>query len=284
MGRRYSRYSKSRHRYSSHYNYDAGHEAARRHIEEAEKLSADLGGMDKEVKQFFFNLSHSDLALVLDWYGQKYGSEKQEYAAVTFAKWKAGSTHMSGLVAGRLFELLPPLMPMDLKLRIVEGLWEKQGRTGSDYILVPKDMSSMSIVSFVTERFFGYVGTQSIPSELRRRFDWLSGEDARVAEQLFRHAQTIQLKLKQRIASTIMDTVDTVANANSDVIHATSTTVTIAKHSVSIRRSEWVTEPIVCDQHVFSRGGKPEPIGSGFDPSWLWWIGIGAIVLFFLMK
>lgn len=272
-------YRRSGRRYYSR-RYDAGHEAARRHIEEANALSAELGGMDKEVKSFFFRLHPDNLSQVLELYGRRYGNDKRDYAIETFHKWKAETTHMSGLVAGRLFNLLPPFMPIDLKLRIVEGLWENQGSNKTDYVLVPTSMHNEDVLSFVVTKLFHYVQNQTIPENLKERFNWLSGEDAKVAEQIFRHARNVQLNLKQRIASAIMARAEEVAINNQDVIHSVESTIKVGGHSVSIKRSQWVQEPVIVDQYSFARGNAPLSIHGSY--SWIWWlVGIGVLIYLF---
>src|ERR1700736_6004601 len=85
-----------------------GRERALEHIAAGERLSAELGGMDKGVKDYFFNLSPEDLSTLLDDYQSKYGSKAREYAAKTIRNWSSGRVKMSGMVAARLFNLLPP--------------------------------------------------------------------------------------------------------------------------------------------------------------------------------
>jgi hypothetical protein len=271
-----------RSRSRSGYYYDAGHEAARRHIAEAEQLSTELGGMDKEVKAFFFKLSASQLDFILKRYREQYGEKPYLYAIDAFPKWRAGITHMSGLVAGRLFNLLPPIMPLDLKLRIVEGLWEQQGAKRKDYLLVPKEMESASIHRYVSENYFSYVAEQSIPNSIKDRFNWLSGEDARVAEQLFRHLRNVQLKAKEQIATVIMELVDEQAASNSDVITETVSTIEIGKHAVSIKRSKWVNMPTNVNQMLFARGNAPQPAAKSYG--WFWLLLAAAVLVFFLTR
>ncbi len=89
---------------------DFGMEAALRHIEEARIFSHEIGGTDADVKQYFFGLSGQALEQILSAYGRANGRQAEAYARRMFNRWKAGSTQMSGLVAKRLFSLLPPTM------------------------------------------------------------------------------------------------------------------------------------------------------------------------------
>jgi hypothetical protein len=61
---------------------------------------------------------------VLDKYEARYGKDKRDYAEQTIDKWKSGRVHMSGLVAGPLYSLLPPLMPLNDKYDLTRSLWK----------------------------------------------------------------------------------------------------------------------------------------------------------------
>lgn len=272
----------ARGRRSTYHRRNYGHEAAQRHIAEAEELSAELGGMDNEVKAFFFGLNPQQLEPLLLQYGQVYGEKARDYAIDVMPKWRAGTTKMSGTVAARLFNMLPPFMPIDLKLRIVEGLWEQQGKKQTDYLLVPPDMEPHSILAFVSEKSFGYLQGQEIPQRIRQRFDWLSGSDARVAEQLLRHLRKMQVQAKEQITAAIMLVAEQTAAANADVISQVVSTIEVSKHAVSIKRSKWVTVPIFVGQHQFVRGNEPFPVQR--DHSWIWWVAGVAIILFFFVR
>src|SRR5713226_2467806 len=87
-----------------------GRERALEHIAAARRLSAELGGMDQGVKAYFFCLSPTELSALLDEYERKYRRQAREYAADTIPKWRSGKVQMSGMVAERLFNLLPPRM------------------------------------------------------------------------------------------------------------------------------------------------------------------------------
>jgi hypothetical protein len=102
---------------------DHGRERAMAHIAAANRLSSELGGTDKDVKTYFFELPPEALRNVLDEYQHQYGLTKRAYAETTIAKWKSGRVQMSGEVAERLYSLLPPRMPLAVKYRLTEGLW-----------------------------------------------------------------------------------------------------------------------------------------------------------------
>ena len=75
-----------------------------RHIKEAEALSKRLGGMDEEVKSFFFNLDPARRSDVLRRYGKKFGQDEEGYAREAFPYWTVGERRRDGLVARSLVE------------------------------------------------------------------------------------------------------------------------------------------------------------------------------------
>src|SRR3569833_3352198 len=99
---------------------DIGREYARRHIEAARQLSLELGGTDQDVKQYFFSLPPNEMGQLLALYGQKHGAKAQDYAEKTIESWRSGKRHMSGQTMERLFNLLPPRMPLSAKNKLNE--------------------------------------------------------------------------------------------------------------------------------------------------------------------
>ena len=62
-----------RRRRSYYHARDIGLERALQHIEDARRLTAELGGTDQDVKEYLFSLSRQQLGPILDAYEQKYG-------------------------------------------------------------------------------------------------------------------------------------------------------------------------------------------------------------------
>ncbi len=184
-------------RYSSrgYGNYNAGAEAARRHIEAAAELSRELGGTDKDVKEYFFNLPPNKLEPILQAYGKRHGSSARSYAEQTMPKWRSGRTQMSGLVAERLFNLLPPRMPLETKYKLTENLWEHFGPTSKKRLRIGLDGEVDEAVEIVRSHFDEVVLGHKIPDELERRFNWLSGGDVSVKQDLLNHLRSMERQL-----------------------------------------------------------------------------------------
>ena len=94
------------------------------HIEEARSFSAEIGGCDNIIKRYFFGLSSGELDSFMRAYGKQYGAKAEDYARRTLPHWKSGSRMMSGLVAKRLFSLLPEYMDAKNKLGLATKLWQ----------------------------------------------------------------------------------------------------------------------------------------------------------------
>jgi hypothetical protein len=118
------------------YASTAGQEAARRHIQEARQFEKEMGGTVSDVKKYFFSLKDAELNAVLAAYSRKYGASKEEYARQIFSRWKSGSTQMSGLIAKRLFDLLPPRMPIAKKLELAGNVWHHFGPSSRHHFTV----------------------------------------------------------------------------------------------------------------------------------------------------
>jgi hypothetical protein len=174
-----------RHHYGRH--FDRGHEIARQHIEDARRLTAELGGTDKDVKDYFFSLSPRSLNLILDAYERQYGSGPRAYAQSTIRQWRTGAVQMSGTVAERLFRLLPPRMPLQEKYQLIENLWTHVGPRSRKALRVGLDADIEQIVQAVQSHMNDVVVRYTIPSSLEKRFEWLAAGDSTTKQQLLNH-------------------------------------------------------------------------------------------------
>lgn len=179
----------------SHYRSNAGQEAARKHIEEAREFTRELGGTDKDVKEYFFSMSREGLnSLFLD-YGKKYGDRAESYARETLQKWKSGKTQMSGLVCKRLFNLLPPRMPLKKKYELAENIWKHFGPTSSDSYRIGPNVNVQEVQSVISSKLDETITEYLIPETVRNRFNWLSSGDIHFKEQLLNHFRTQEKNL-----------------------------------------------------------------------------------------
>lgn len=174
------------------YGYDFGRERALQHIREAQELSVKLGGTDRDVKEYFFSLSPQKLERIFDVYEKRYGRDKRSYAEATFEDWRVGRRQMSGLVASRLFDLLPELMPLTKKYELVANLWSRLGPSSHKTIAIHYETSVEQVASEIAKHVEQTVNAYTIPAPLHQRFSWLSHGDVRAQQQLLNHFRELE--------------------------------------------------------------------------------------------
>lgn len=164
-----------------------GKERARQHIEEARRLSQLLGGTDVDVKNYFFNLPEHELNDVLDEYERKYGRAKRSYAEHALPQWRRRRKQMSGLVAERLFNLLPPRMPLSVKYDMVRTIWEAHGPRSVARFTIGPDCELEAASREIEQQLLHEVTQYEIPEPLESRFNWLSSGDVKIRQTLLNH-------------------------------------------------------------------------------------------------
>jgi len=162
------------------------------HIAAAKRLTAELGGMDQAVKAYFFSLPPLELTAILDDYGRAYGSKAHQYATQTIPKWSTGRVQMGGMVAERLFNLLPPRMPLGVKYKLVEGLWHHVGPSSKHRIRVGADANVAEVIELARSKINEFVVNYKIPANLEARFDWLSAGDVSIKQMLLSHIHEVE--------------------------------------------------------------------------------------------
>ena len=170
-------------------------ERARKHIEEAREFSREVGGVDGDVKRYFFSLTPLELARLLNDYAARYGNDKCEYAKEAYAHWKCGARQMSGLVAQRLFDLLPMRMPLQMKYGLVKKLWLHFCPKSTKTFFVGPQPDLAALSSLINSHFQRVVQDYHISPELSGRFDWLAAGDVRVRQDFENHFQRLRTEI-----------------------------------------------------------------------------------------
>jgi uncharacterized protein YbgA (DUF1722 family) len=185
-----------RHYRRSYYSSrDIGHERARQHIEDYRRLELALGAAIRYVKQYFFSLPPHQLRIILDAYAQEHGSSARNYAERKIREWESGAVQMSGQTAARLFNLLPPRMPLATKYQIVEHLWKHAGPKSKKTWRVGLDATVDQALDVVRKHLDDVVTNYRVPEDLERQFSWLAADDARVKQDLLNHLQQYDKQL-----------------------------------------------------------------------------------------
>lgn len=160
-------------------------------------ISSCSGGIDEDVKQIFLNLSHEKLSLVFDLYADKYGGGAQSYAVSTYSCWKAGRVKMSGLVAGRLLNLVPPVLDAGQRFELVKKVRQAHLRKERKFVSChPADWRQK--VEPVVTQFLATSQNFQIPPHVLDIVCWLTEGDAAVAQQLLAAAEKEEVAVRLR--------------------------------------------------------------------------------------
>lgn len=269
-----------RDRYRRGYRTDYGYERAQQHIREGQELSRQLGGTDKDVKAYFFSLSRSELAAVLAAYELEYGWEKRDYAERTLADWRSGARQMSGLVAGRLFDLLPPRMPFDKKYDLVANLWREMGPSSHKILRIGMDAMPAQIIAAVELHVMTVVQSYSIPERLQKRFGWLTAGDVHVKEQLLNALRDMERRQTVDLCQLQIPTMLSHMRQHADKTQRLAQVLEIGKHKVELlydSKSSGVTP----EEPSFSNDSSAAG-GNGY--AWVPWIIIGIVIVYLLSR
>ena len=164
-----------------------GLEQAREHIEAARRLTIELGGTDKDVKDYFFGLNATQLNAVLAAYEKAFGTRPRVYAEATIPEWRSGRVSMSGLVAERLFSVLPGMMPIEKKYDLVKSLWESKCPTSNKTVYIGPDTPVEEISEYVRRHLHNVVHDYQVPETIVGRFKWLANDDVDLQQKLYNY-------------------------------------------------------------------------------------------------
>jgi len=164
-----------------------------------ERFSWKVRGLDEDVKEYFLSLPVEIRESVFSRYGYKYGESAKTYAINTFHKWRSGHVEMSGMIAERLFNLLPPIMSLKKKYELAEKLWKHYApweHIYESYTIGPYT-NMEKLVNEVAVKLDNSIRAYSIPEDLKNSFSWLAQDDIKVVEQLLNHFRHIPKVLVQ---------------------------------------------------------------------------------------
>ncbi len=272
MGR-YRRSYSPKHRDRSY-----GRERALEHIRQAEQLSRELGGTDKDVKAYFFSLNASELSRIFAEYEHLHGRAIREYAEKTIPSWKSGRVHMSGVVAERLFSLLPNHMPLEQKYKLTESLWRHVGPVSRRTLYVNPNVAPDEVIAVVKEHLEQDVLSYAIPEQMEKRFKWLSQGDIDIKQKLLNFLRSKERELAaESVRINVPILAEHLRNAQENHTHHLAHKLQIGKNEIVViltSKVEGITE---------TAPRAPAPTSSASDNSWIWWV-IGIIILIALSQ
>lgn len=271
----------ARHRYHRRVNYRSrsiGHERARLHIAAARRLTQELGGTDQDVKQYFFNLPTNEFRSILDAYGQKYGAGARDYAEKTIDKWRTGRVQMGGMVAERLFDLLPPRMPLTVKYQLVENLWKHVGPRSKKTVRIGLDAEVDQVLNTVRSHLDNVVIHYKIPADLEARFNWLAAGDSQVKQDLLNHLQQYEKALVTEGARLQLPVMfEHLRSQAGQHTHRLAQVLKIGNHELELALDKNASGVSIVEPWILARSS----VGPPANYKWLWWV-VAAIVIIFL--
>ena len=177
--------------HGSEYSYEHN----QRRIEEAERLRAELGDAEAQARDTFLNLDAQRRLHLLHAYRERHGQRQYEYCIATLDRWRSGRVKMSGLVAERIFDLLPRFVTPGERHQIAEKLWTHLSPGSDNQILVRRDSSPEQVRSALDDYARRHIRSYNFPDRLRERFTWIANRDVRVTESLLNHFQQIEYRI-----------------------------------------------------------------------------------------
>lgn len=210
-------------------------------------------------------------------YGRLYGSSARSYAENTIPVWRSERRKMTGLVASRLYALLPPRMPLTDKYGLVKNLWSHYGPRSHAVIVVGPDVLEAEVIECARAKVQAAVRSYTVPPNLEARFRWLAADDVGTYQQLLNHF--LELEKQQAIDLTALQVPVMMSHFRSHVAttHRLNQVLQIGNHKIEIKF------------HSSATGvSESEPGGIALlqakDGSWLLWLLIIACALVFLLS
>jgi len=239
-----------------------------------------LGGTDSDVKRYFFSLSHSALSDLLDEYENRYGSSARQYAEITIPKWESGERTMSGMVASRLFDLLPPRMPLAEKYKLTEGLWKHYGPSSKKRLRVGLEADPNEVCDAIRSHLDEVVVGYKIPEQLEARFNWLSAGDVAVKQQLLNHLRSQERALVAEGARLQLPVLTEHLRSDTDGLTTRAAQMLrIGKHEIELLIDKTASGVSLEDW------APPQQVSSSTSDnegcSWIFWV-IGATILYMI--
>jgi hypothetical protein len=170
------------------YGYDYGQQAAIRHVQAFRELERKLGPIVPDVKEAFLNLGNSDCNRLLAKYGDLYGQKAQDYAQQTYSKWGSGQVKMSGMVAERLINLLPPYLKFEDRYMMVEKLCNHHAKNLYQSVKINLKKPELGLhelnQSIKKVLDISAESTKYLPQHVIDTIKWLNDDDMTVSRQM----------------------------------------------------------------------------------------------------
>jgi hypothetical protein len=194
---------------------------------------------------------------------------------------------MSGLVASRLFNLLPPLMPLEAKFDLVDSLWRHVSPSRKRLIVAGRSTPIDQITEAVILEVRGLSTNWEIPTTMKNRFNWLAQQDSETYENLLQHIKEVERLQGEKILQEQIPVLKNKFDMElSDTASRMSYEIVVGRQTVELRLLEGAQSISVGAWSPPYKVTKPNNVStleSGI-PLWLWVVGLVAIVIFLSEK
>ena len=189
---------------------------------------------------------------------------------------------MSGLVAKRLFSLLPPLMPPKEKYKLTEKLWQHVGPSSRKVLRIGLDAQVEDMVEAVRQYIDRVVTHYIIPETLERRFRWLSAGDVQVKQNMLNYLRKMEKELVVNgVRKQLPVMLRHLHTDEGRYTHRLAQVLKVGKHELELLLDKSASGVRLEDPapRIVERGSE----SGKNDYSWLWWVGVAVIILSFLI-
>jgi len=193
---------------------------------------------------------------------------------------------MSGLVAGRLFNLLPPLMPFEKKYDLVANLWREMGPSSHKVLRIGPDADIETIVERTRDHVMETVQHYTIPERLQQRFQWLTMGDVNVQQQLMNHLLEMDKRQTVELTRLQIPTMLEHIRNHADHTHRLAQVLQIGKHKFEMLYDKNASGVTLANP-TGTPGNKWQSRPAANDNTswrWLWWVAGGLVLLWLLLR
>lgn len=156
-----------------------------------ERLSAALGGFDKDILERFYALTPDQLTHLFNLYSDSYGDGPAAYARKTYAGWKYGEVRPSAQTINRLLDSLPLVLDFDGKCELLRKLRERHRKPEHHSLKVKADDWKEHVVPLV-KSVIQKSYRANLPEAVERRLTWLASGDMQTARAILAHSQVLE--------------------------------------------------------------------------------------------
>lgn len=215
--------------------YEYGYEAEQRNIEAARRLRAELGDAETQTRQTFLSLDSQRLRQLLHEYRRLYGPRPYEYCIFALPRWQSGRIKMSGMVAERIFNLLPRFVTPTERQQIAEKLWTHLSPGSDNQLMVSPGASAEQVRDKLDDYAHHHIGSYRFPAGLRARFTWIANRDVELTEKLLNHFQQMEYRVAAEAIRVRLPIIKEKLRALSSGMTATVTEeICVGKHRLKI--------------------------------------------------